>query len=139
MNRAAPLPVCLSICVQRAALKAPPPFGRTLSFQNPIKLVRQSAKREKVPEILELSELQKLLGKLAVRERTLVLLDAATGLRVSELLALRWDDIDFENLEIRVTESIWHQVLGVCKTEASAKPVPNLGTNDSGEVVQNAS
>src|SRR5271154_2862806 len=26
------LPVCLSICIQRAALKAPPPFGRTLSF-----------------------------------------------------------------------------------------------------------
>src|SRR5713101_6858680 len=26
------LPVCLSICVQRAALKSPPPFGRTLSF-----------------------------------------------------------------------------------------------------------
>jgi len=45
-------------------------------------------------------------------------------LRVSELLALRWDDIDFTNLEIRVTESIRHQVLGVCKTEASAKPVP---------------
>src|SRR5258707_13582789 len=28
------LPVCLSICAQRAALKAPPPFGRTLSFQD---------------------------------------------------------------------------------------------------------
>jgi transposase len=26
------LPVCLSICVQRAALKAPPPFGHTLSL-----------------------------------------------------------------------------------------------------------
>src|SRR5258708_34339298 len=26
------LPVCLSICVQRAALRTPPPFGRTLSF-----------------------------------------------------------------------------------------------------------
>jgi hypothetical protein len=26
------LPVCLSICVQRAALKTPPPFGRTLSL-----------------------------------------------------------------------------------------------------------
>ena len=81
--------------------------------KNPIKLVRQSAKRERVPDVLELHELQTLLAKLAVRERTLVLLDAATGLRVSELLALRWDDIDFENLEIRVTESIWHQVLGV--------------------------
>jgi single-strand DNA-binding protein len=31
------LPVCLSICVQRAALKTLPPFGRTLSFQNPLR------------------------------------------------------------------------------------------------------
>ncbi len=54
----------------------------------------------------------------------MALLDAATGLRVSELLALRWSDVDFENLELRVTRSIWHQVVGNCKTEASAKPVP---------------
>jgi integrase len=49
---------------------------------------------------------------------------AVGGLRVSELLALRWMDVDFENLELRVTRSIWHQVVGDCKTEASAKPVP---------------
>jgi len=55
---------------------------------------------------------------------TLVLLDAATGLRVSELLALRWEDVDFKALELRVTRAIWHQVIGECKTEASAKPVP---------------
>lgn len=95
--------------------------------RNPIKLVRQSAKRERTPDILELTELQLLLSKLSVRERTLALLDAATGLRVSELLALRWCDVDFENLELRVTRSIWHQVLGNCKTEASAKPVPMDG------------
>jgi integrase len=92
--------------------------------RNPIKLVRQSAKRERTPDVLELAELQLLLSKLAVRERTLALLDAATGLRVSELLALRWGDVDFENLELRVTRSIWHQVVGNCKTEASAKPCP---------------
>src|SRR6202012_923780 len=92
--------------------------------KNPIKLVRQSAKRERIPDVLELAELQILLTKLAVRERTLALLDAATGLRVSELLALRWSDVDFENLELRVTRSIWHQVVGNCKTEASGKPVP---------------
>jgi integrase len=40
-----------------------------------------------------------------------------------ELLALCWSDVDFENLELRVTRSIWHQVVGPCKTEASAKPV----------------
>jgi integrase len=92
--------------------------------RNPIRLVRQSAKRERTPDALELAELQLLLSKLDDRERTLVLLDAATGLRVSELLALRWEDVDFENLELRVNRSIWHQVVGDCKTEASAKPVP---------------
>ena len=92
--------------------------------RNPIKLVRQSAKRERVPDVLELSELQLLLSRLELRERTLVLLDAATGLRVSELLALRWEDVDFKSLELRVTRAIWHQVIGECKTEASAKPVP---------------
>jgi len=92
--------------------------------RNPIKLVRQSAKRERVPDVLELSELQLLLSRLELRERTLVLLDAATGLRVSELLALRWEDVDFKALELRVTRAIWHQMIGECKTEASAKPVP---------------
>jgi integrase len=83
-----------------------------------------AAEVELVPDVLELAELQLLLSKLSVRERTLALLDAATGLRVSELLALRWADVDFENLELLVTRSIWHQVVGRCKTEASAKPVP---------------
>jgi integrase len=92
--------------------------------RNPIKLVRQSAKRQRIPDVLELAEIQLLLSKLDVRERTLALLDAGTGLRVSELLALRWRDVDFDNLELSVTRSIWHQVVGDCKTEASAKPVP---------------
>jgi integrase len=92
--------------------------------KNPIKLVRQSAKRERIPDVLELAELQLLLTKLDTRERTLVLLAAATGLRVSELLGIRWDDVDFDSLELRVTRSIWHQKIGDCKTEASAKPVP---------------
>ena len=48
--------------------------------RNPIKLVRQSAKREKVPDVLELTELQILLSKSSVRECTLALLDAATRL-----------------------------------------------------------
>ena len=55
---------------------------------------------------------------------TLVLLDAGTGLRVGELLGLKWRDVDFENLELHVRRSVVHQVIGRCKTEASAKPVP---------------
>jgi integrase len=47
-----------------------------------------------------------------------------TGLRVSELLALKWSDVDFDNLAIHVTRSIALQRVGPCKTEASQKPVP---------------
>jgi hypothetical protein len=32
-EQASSISVCLSVCVQRAALRTPPPFGRTLSFQ----------------------------------------------------------------------------------------------------------
>lgn len=77
---------------------------------------------------LEFEELQLLLSKLGPRERRLVLLDVATGLRVSELLALRWEDVDFERLELRVIRSISHQVVRDRKTEASAKPVPWTAT-----------
>ena len=33
VEQASSISVCLSVCVQRAALRTPPPFGRTLSFQ----------------------------------------------------------------------------------------------------------
>jgi integrase len=92
--------------------------------RNPITLVRQSAKRERVPEYLEVHEIRALLGELKEREKTLVLLGAATGIRRGELLALKWEDVDFERLELKVTRSIFHQVIGTCKTETSRKPVP---------------
>jgi integrase len=47
-----------------------------------------------------------------------------TGLRVGELLALRWSDIDFAKGQVSVTRSIVLQRVGDCKTEASRKPVP---------------
>src|SRR5215469_7113795 len=50
--------------------------------------------------------------------------DVGTGLRMSELFALQWHDIDFQKNEISVTRSIVFQVVGPCKTEASQKPVP---------------
>ena len=92
--------------------------------RNPVQWVRQSAKRKKIPAVLEFAEVQSLLGALDVRERTMVLLDVVTGLRASELFGLKWTDIDFVKNEIRVTRSIVLQVVGPCKTEASQKPVP---------------
>ena len=92
--------------------------------RNPILLVRQGAKRQTIPEYLEPEELRALLSQLDHCFRVMVLLDAATGLRRSELLALKWEDIDFERLQINVRRSIYLNVVGNCKTEASRKPVP---------------
>jgi integrase len=91
---------------------------------NPISKVRQSAKRERIPDVLDVCEFQTLLQELSLRERTLVALDGITGLRRGELIGLKWDDIDFENLQVNVIRSVVHQVVGNCKTEASQKPVP---------------
>ena len=92
--------------------------------KNPILLVRQSAKRQKIPEYLEVEELRALLSQLNRCFRLMVFLDAVTGLRRSELLALKWEDIDFDRLQINVRRSIYMNVVGNCKTEASRKPVP---------------
>jgi len=92
--------------------------------RNPILLVRQSAKRQRMPEWLEPEELSALLSQLDRCFRLMVFLDAATGLRRSELFALKWGDVEFENLQIVVRRSIYRSVVGNCKTEASKKPVP---------------
>ena len=92
--------------------------------RNPIKLVRQSAKRRTAPSVLIPAEIKLLLDNLEIRERTLVLLAASTGLRQSELFALKWGDIDFSQGTMNVTRSIAYGHVGRCKTEASQKQVP---------------
>src|SRR3984893_14645791 len=95
-----------------------------LCDRNPIQWVRQSAKRRAAPDILTGREVQSLLANLRCREQTLVLLAVTTGLRRSELFALKWKDVDFHTRQICVTRSIVQNVVGACKTESSQKPVP---------------
>jgi integrase len=92
--------------------------------RNPITLVRQSAKRMRVPEVLESRDIQALLIQLDSRSRLMVTLAVTTGLRRSELFALRWGDVNFSDLTISVQRSIYRGTIGRCKTEASRKPVP---------------
>ena len=92
--------------------------------KNPISLVRQSAKRECIPTVLDVEEISALLTELQHPYKTMVLLAAATGLRASELLGLKWQDVDFESLEIRLNRGVVHQIIGELKTETSQKPLP---------------
>jgi integrase len=92
--------------------------------RNPITLVRQSAQRRSMPAVLEASEIQTLLSVLENPFRVMVLLDVTTGLRRSELFALKWKDVDFSNLMIGVERSVFLGVIGNCKTATSRQPIP---------------
>jgi len=103
-------------------------FSHAIRFEwaarNPITAVRTSSKRLRIPDILTAEEFQALVEALPRRARVVVLLDGSTGLRRGELIALRWGDIDFDSGQADVRRSIWRNVEGETKTEASRKPVP---------------
>jgi len=86
--------------------------------------VRVSAKREHIPDILEIEEMQSLLAALGVRERAMVFLDMPAGLRRGELAGLKWEDFDFKKLHVSVTRSLVDQHVGAVKTETSRKLMP---------------
>lgn len=92
--------------------------------KNPITQVRQSAKRSKIPTVLSVEEIQRLFSWIKEPCRTAVILDAVSGLRVGELLGLKWEDVRFDQLELNVTRSVSRQVITPCKTEVSRKPIP---------------
>ena len=71
--------------------------------------VRQSAKRQREPEVLTVEELKDLLEELEGIFRTMVFVAGTTGLRISEVIGLRWSDCDFETGEIRLKRGIVRQ------------------------------
>jgi len=92
--------------------------------KNPITSVRQSAKRQNAPDVLTPEEIMAFLKELSDPLRMMIELDAFTGLRRGELIGLRWQDVDFENLILRLRRSVVAMVEGMPKTEASLKDVP---------------
>ncbi|MGA9241912.1 MAG: site-specific integrase [Silvibacterium sp.] len=91
---------------------------------NPISKVRCSSKRLREPDVLTPGEFQALLKELELRERVMVMLAGSTGLRRSELFALRWCDINLFKMEIAITRSYVGNHFGDTKTTASRRPVP---------------
>ena len=91
---------------------------------NPIKYVRQSGRSSKAHTILTPEQAMAILTFLKEPVRTMVWLDTTTGLRVSELLALRWHDIDFDARAMHVQRGIVYNVVGNTKSDASKSRVP---------------
>jgi integrase len=99
-------------------------YGWLDDGENPIFAVRQSAKRKRVTEPLEAAEFRALLLELSHKMRVIGVVAATTGLRISEVLGMKWKDIDWKTSQMEVTRSVVDGVIGRCKTETSRRPVP---------------
>jgi integrase len=69
------------------------------------------------PRVLAAAEFCGLLPDLKHPYRTMVIVAQCLGLQVSEIVALKWRDFDFQNLTLLVQRSIVHGRLGAVKTE----------------------
>ena len=99
-------------------------YGWMEDGKNPIFAVRQSAKRARVTEPLESHEFRALMLELSTKMRVIGIVAATTGLRISEVLGLKWADIDWKASQMEVSRSVVDGVVGQCKTETSRRPVP---------------
>jgi integrase len=62
--------------------------------------------------------------KLPQMMRVIGIVAATTGLRIGEVLGLKWLDIDWKESQMNVTRSVVDGIIGKCKTETSRRPVP---------------
>jgi len=93
---------------------------------NPMKLVRVrgASKRIKEPKVLTITQIQQLVQPLDDPYRTMVILDLATGLRCSELFALKCCDLIWDDLTLLVRRGIVDAVVSDVKTEYSRTGMP---------------
>jgi integrase len=94
--------------------------------RNPLELVKLkgTSKRQRKPQIISPETFQELISVLREPYKTMCIVAMCTGLRVSEVLALRWEHIDFKAGVMMVQQGVVNGRIGKVKTEASQDDVP---------------
>jgi integrase len=91
---------------------------------NPMRFVRCKTTSGYEAMILTPEQAYAILIHLQEPERTLTLLAAGTGLRISECLGLQWQDVSFDEAVIHVRRTWTCGQVGLPKSKASKGPVP---------------
>jgi integrase len=91
--------------------------------RNPMSLVQNKGAMRKVRKARSLTaeQFHALLGELHEPFATMALLGVCLGLRISEVLALRWSDVDWLGSRLNVQRGIVNQRVEDVKTEGSAR------------------
>ena len=94
--------------------------------RNPIGLVeiRGVSKRRKKPFILNVEQYHQVVDKLTEPYKQMAQVAMCLGLRVNEVLALKWSDFDFDSLTLQVVRGVVHGRVSNVKTECSEDELP---------------
>ena len=94
--------------------------------RNPIELVKLkgTSRRSRRPQVVTPEKFQELIAVLREPYRTMAIVAMCTGLRVSEILALRWEHIDFRARFMLIQQGVVNGRIGKVKTEASHDDIP---------------
>jgi integrase len=93
---------------------------------NPMTLIKikgVTKRRKKIPEVTVVN-FRRLLERLPEPLIIMVLVDGAYGLRVSEMVAPKWEDIDEKAKTLSIQRKFTRGELGPTKSESSEAPLP---------------
>lgn len=100
--------------------------GAIPTQRNPMELVsiKDGSKRTKKPRSLTVEEFRLFAKQLPEPFRTIAILCVSLGLRISEALALKWADFDWNGCRLRLERAIVCQIVDEVKTDESGKGMP---------------
>jgi integrase len=102
-------------------------WGLTTAQRNPLSLVEikgGSSRPRRKKSIITAEQFQQICERLDEPFRTMVVIAMCLGLRVSEILALKWSDFDFEEGTLMITRGTVHARIGRVKTDYSEDEMP---------------
>jgi integrase len=92
---------------------------------NPVLGVEMPERKLKRPHrALSIGEIQMLLSKMNEPERTITVIGTLAGLRIGEILGLRWGRVHLDRCTLDVEEICYKGVFGTPKSKASRREAP---------------
>ena len=113
----APLRALFATAVEEGLLRTNPAAGLRLGGG---RTADPAAKRRALDE----DQLAKLISETPERWRLLIRFLAQTGLRVGELIALRWEDVDLEGRRVSVHRRLYRGRLDAPKSDYGVRQIP---------------
>jgi integrase len=99
--------------------------GEVPTQRNPMELVhvKNASKRVRKPRTMTIEEFHRLSAVLREPYRTMAIVGVCLGLRWSEIVRLKWQNIDWLNGELRLQRAVVKQIEDEVKTVHSSKPL----------------